>query len=687
MWYENSFKRNLIDMHIADWNPEFMSRFDPETYAENVSASGVDTAIIYANSCLGICYWPTQAGHMHEGLQGRDIFGETIAACKRRGMKVVAYYNIWNRWEFDHHPDWRMLDSQGKAARVDYGQRYGLCCPNTGYREFVRQQIHDLCSHYTFDGLWIDMIGWFGTTCYCEGCQKTYREETGYELPKDVDFSDPNWVRFIRKRQEWQMKFAQDINETARLCQPKLSVTHQCTSFLNGWQGGASMAFLHQCDYLAGDFYLGPAPEAFICKFLRAASNRKPIEFMVSRCIDLAEHTTTKSKELLTMQAMMAVSHLSAFVFIDAINPVGTLNRALYDTMRTVLDKMDCYLPYMHGSSRQLADVAIYFNPDNVTGEETADTSFMGENMFPLLKSAYTITKTLIDANIAFDVVTPKNQDWLSDYSVVILPQSLMLDEKEVQMFSSYVYNGGNLYVSGCSGLVDGDGNSYADFALADVMGIHYTGKTDWDITYMTPTLLGQPCFAEYSADSPLCIPQKQIMIQADTDTEILATRTMPYAPPRDRDRFSAAISDPPGVMTDEPALTLHGYGKGKAMYVACELETVEHTAQRKVFSDLIQSLLNHRQVLESNAPKPVQINVFERDNGQYLVNVLNFQEELPAIPVYDLRIKLHLASKIQKAYYAADGATCSFEQLDDGVLLNMRRLDVFEMVVLETEI
>ena len=31
MWYENSFKRNLVDMHIADWNPVFMSRFDPET--------------------------------------------------------------------------------------------------------------------------------------------------------------------------------------------------------------------------------------------------------------------------------------------------------------------------------------------------------------------------------------------------------------------------------------------------------------------------------------------------------------------------------------------------------------------------------------------------------------------------------------------------------------------------------
>ena len=200
MWYENSFKRNLIDMHIADWDPEFMSQFDPEAYADAVSASGVDTAIIYANSCLGICYWPTEIGHMHKGLHGHDIFGETVAACKRRGLKIVAYYNIWNRWEFDQHPDWRMRDSDGKAARIDYGQRYGLCCPNTGYRGFVEHQIRDLCSHYSFDGLWIDMIGWFGTICYCDGCRKAYKEQTGCDLPQKVNFFDPDWVRFVRKK-------------------------------------------------------------------------------------------------------------------------------------------------------------------------------------------------------------------------------------------------------------------------------------------------------------------------------------------------------------------------------------------------------------------------------------------------------------------------------------------------------
>ena len=46
MWYKNNFKRSLIDMHIPDWNPEFLSKFDPEKYADSVYASGAEVALI-----------------------------------------------------------------------------------------------------------------------------------------------------------------------------------------------------------------------------------------------------------------------------------------------------------------------------------------------------------------------------------------------------------------------------------------------------------------------------------------------------------------------------------------------------------------------------------------------------------------------------------------------------------------
>ena len=114
-WYTRSFRRNLIDMHISDFQEKYLAAYDPETYAQNLARSKVDTAILYAGSCLGICYFPTRAGYMHKNLHGRDILGETVAACRRRGLRVVIYFNIWSRWAYDTHPQWRMRDADGLA--------------------------------------------------------------------------------------------------------------------------------------------------------------------------------------------------------------------------------------------------------------------------------------------------------------------------------------------------------------------------------------------------------------------------------------------------------------------------------------------------------------------------------------------------------------------------------------------
>ena len=37
MWYSDLFRRHLLDMHIEDWDEEFLSAFSPETYVDNLA--------------------------------------------------------------------------------------------------------------------------------------------------------------------------------------------------------------------------------------------------------------------------------------------------------------------------------------------------------------------------------------------------------------------------------------------------------------------------------------------------------------------------------------------------------------------------------------------------------------------------------------------------------------------------
>jgi alpha-L-fucosidase len=76
MWIKGNYRRNLLDMHIADWNEEFLSKVDPEAYADALADAGVQAAMVKAMPHTGLCYYPTKVGRMHAGLKGRDYFGE-----------------------------------------------------------------------------------------------------------------------------------------------------------------------------------------------------------------------------------------------------------------------------------------------------------------------------------------------------------------------------------------------------------------------------------------------------------------------------------------------------------------------------------------------------------------------------------------------------------------------------------
>ena len=119
MWYKNCYRRNLVDMHIEDWDDTFLSQFNPEEYVENLKRGKINNAMIYLQSHVGLCYYPTKIGIMHRAFTGReDLIKRTIDLCHQNGITVTGYYSIhFNTREHDRHPEWRMLQENGKSRR------------------------------------------------------------------------------------------------------------------------------------------------------------------------------------------------------------------------------------------------------------------------------------------------------------------------------------------------------------------------------------------------------------------------------------------------------------------------------------------------------------------------------------------------------------------------------------------
>lgn len=682
MWYKTAYRRSVVDMHISDWDESFMSEFDAQKYVEMLVLAQVQSAVVYAHSHVGFCYFPSKVGPMHPGLKGRNILAEVINLCHQKGISVVIYYSlIFDTWAYRHHPDWKIVGPDGRGVAEQ--SRYGVCCPNSPYRDYVLALIEEICQGFDFEGIRFDMTFW-PSVCYCRHCQKRFTEEVGGELPKVVHWQDPGWVAFQRKREEWLVEFASLITSTVKRLKPQVSVEHQASTYANDWRFGVTYRLAEHSDFLQGDFYGDALAGSFARKVFQNLSHNLPPGFETSIGADLRNYMALKPRELLLAKACAALADGCAFIFIDSIEPTGVLNRTVYERMGSVFSETKVYEPYVGG--RPCQDVAIYLSTESKC--DFADNGKMVDGphlstRVPHVEAALGAAKSLRDSHIPFGVITKRNLADLSQYQVIILPNVLMIDGEEAEAFREYVRRGGALYASKYTSLITKDGRREEDFLLADVLGVSFEGETHENYTYIAPAESAKDLFAPYTARHPLGLSTSQMLVTARPGAEVLAMLTLPYTDPADPLHFASIHNDPPGRPTRHPALVLNRFGRGQALYVAGDLETCN--LHREIFIRLIQ-LVARPFAFEADAPKAVEVTLFhQEDKHRFLVNLVNFQSELPNIPVEGVKVRVRLDGRsVRRVLILPAEQEVGYTIRDGYAEFTAPRLETFAMFALD---
>lgn len=684
-WYQSAYRRNVVDMHITDWNEKFLSEFDSKEYVKMLILSQVKSAVVYAHSHVGLCNYPTKVGHTHQGFKGRNILGEVIELCHQSRIDAVVYFSlIFDSWAYQNNPDWRIIGVDGKGAAEN--RRYGVCCPNSPYRDYAAAHTEEICKNFNFEGIRFDMTFW-PTVCYCPHCKKRFAEETGGgKIPEVINWKDPLWVSFQRKREEWLIDFARLLTSTVKRIKPGVSVEHQASTYQQGWRLGVTEGLTEQNDFLQGDFYGDALQGSFVRKLFHNLSKNLPYGFETSFSPSLQNHTANKSKELLRAKTYASLADGGAFIFIDAIDPVGTLNKVVYERMGEIFDETKEYEKYLGGNLCQ--DVAVYLSTESkfdfADNGKTVDAPNLSTKM-PHVDGALNVCKSLISSHIPFGVVTKKNLDGLSRHQLLVLPNILMIDKEEVEALENYVHSGGNLYASKYTSLISKDGIRKDDFLLADLFGVSYLGETKESFTYMAPVEGENHLFSGYSQKYPLGLEGSQVMIEAKKDVKVLGKIVLPYTDPKDTNRYASIHSNPPGINTDYPAIVLNQFGKGKAIYVTGDLENSD--LHRKIFINLIKLLTNSFS-FEAKAPQPVEITAFhQEDKRRFIINLINFQKELPNIPVDGIKVKMRLDEKsAQRLVVLPEEKELDYKIKNDYAEFTVPRLETFLMLALDYE-
>lgn len=701
-WHRKAYRRMLVDMHIVDWEDDFLADFDAERMGDLYQAAGLTSVMFYCQSHVGLCYWPTKHGKMHASLKGRDLVGETLAALRRRDLAACGYFSVvFDNWAFLEHPEWRQVPVPAKAsglAGAFHGSRYGLVCPNhPQYRRYVMNQIDDLVGGYELDGMFYDMTFW-PTICVCPQCRRRFKDEAGLEIPETIDWLDGDWCAFQSARERWMREFAMEVTGRTKTVRPGIVVYHNFATVTRNWTLGVSCEQAESNDFLGADFYGDPDEQQFVCKLFSNLTPTRPLEFMTSRCVHLGDHERTKRFEDLQMQVLASTLLSGAFLAIDAVNLDGTVYPGVYERIGKVFETSSPYEPHLGGEP--VEDVAVYFSGDSKmdfreNGRHVSEAIMWGRE-YPHLAAVLGACRFLRRNHVPFGVITRSMLDRLDAFKALILPNVLRMDREEIEAVRAYVAAGGRVYASRYTSLTETCGRRGDDFLLADLFGAHFEADDLGTVTYLRMTddalrdaVRPQGYLSHFAPDDGA----GTLRLKPDVDGDVLATLTLPYAEEWGdvfHQDWASIHSSPPRTDTDTPVIVETSHGAGKVIYSAADVESIDSAANEAVFMDLLGRLLDAPLSFSADAHPAVWTNAMRQDDrSRTTLAFLNYQQSLPAVRIAETPFTLRPpdGKRFARLVRLPDGTPMDFDTDADGTLhAVLDDLDVFAMVAAEYE-
>jgi len=688
-----TYRRFYTSQHYEDWDPRIFGRYDIADFLRRVEA--LDAEVIYCSARTHNGHWFCDVGWggMHRGLKGVDQLRAFTDHFHARGKLVAAYFStIYDKQLYDEHPEWRQVDAEGRPVAADEGSWGKILCLNSPYRELLSSMLTRLVETHDIDGIFLDMTFFHANPCYCDSCTQLFQARYGAAPPRNQDWDDPLYRAFVQFRLDTNHLFVREICRAIKQANPGLSIGVQHQVLRGGAISGQTIALGREADYLYSDIYFGGGYlHMSVCtRIARAISRQKPEIGIMTRPGSHADAPNMKSLDHLRSEAFTALANGGGVMLFDIMFPDGTVQAAMWERIGRVFAEIREREPWLGG--RPLRSAAVFYSEATRIWYGRSDRRSRYDNHL------FGACRALIEEHIPHDIIVDLNSDTLAGYQVLVMPNAVCLSAAEVQAVREFVRAGGGLVCTGKTSLSNERGEPCPDYQLGDVLGISYVSDTG----------VYSKVYSRFDADSPISrrlpedgyitsrAPLAQIKLRG---ANALAHIVFPLAEPS-ADRFVNIMTNPPAVPSDWPACTLHTFGKGRAVYFAGGVDRdyadLGFPELKWVLSDAVRAASHTPLKVELKGPASVELTAFERDDGQLVVHLVNFQPETgrelahsrhqvqEIIPVRDLELTVRLHRPVRGVHLQPAGAALAHERDGDGVKVQLDRLDCHAMVVFD---
>lgn len=667
-WYQ----KPLLIMHtvLREIDAE---NYDANAVVEYLKKDGCNTLCLNAGGIVDFFQNPLQAANINRFMGKRDILKEITTACKSAGIKVIVRVDFRGVEEhiYKKFPDWFMKDEAQEpvVSRGTIVPIYASCYLGYHRNEYANEFVNYVMKNYAVDGIWHNAPGVEGI-CYCPRCKEAFSTATGKNIPalKSAAVTELDeymvWKALVADQCMERIKrttksFGEDKAYTA-----EVFTFYTVESRINSGIDLES-ARKHFDILVSVAFMTGPADTDHYYSDLNYGNSI--ITFLKSM---------TPDREAVVMWGGNGTSHrmvidpptdLKIWLW-EILSAGGRFWNCYFTNVPTLsIDNRNAYLEseahhFVKANEKLLeqqvpvANIGIYYSrPTRLSYREALPE---GTRFGTEIKGLVTV---LMESHIQYDFILDDqiSKEKLEKYKLIILPNTRCMSEEEIELFGSYIRNGGNLMATYATSLYYADGKEREDYGLAELFGVHYTGKrlNTRNDNYQYISDAKHPLVEQDSKNTKLLFNSGYTLLcKPVSQAGVICTLTpIIHNQPPDKSWVE-------NISTEFPTIVENKYGKGRVLYFSNQPDvlsyTIGHPDARNLLSRSIRYLAGDAIPVVSSAPSSVHIGLTKSliEPGQYILSLVNttsgpVRPVRDLVPVNDILVKLRLDGKSVKSY------------------------------------
>ena len=427
-----------------------------------------------------VAFYPTAVPYHHrsEFLGSRDLLGEVVAAFQRRSIRVVARMDCNYAYEdaLRAHPEWFERNRDGSPRPHNESTwLFKTCMFSPYFTEQMPAIYREIATRYPVDGFYTN--GWPSTgaleLCYCENCQRVFRDEVGGTPPAQTDASSPLYRKYydVSMRriasvwQAWQavatekradLVYVGNLGggiQTVKNVRALADVAHW---FNADYQGRAGDAVIWQC-----------AQQGRVAQSVMKGRTITNVTGSYSNSSIVWRHTAKPPAEMTMWMAQTAASGMVPWFHWLGAQPEDQRWRG---TGRQFFQWLAANEAHFR-NRRSVADIAVVYPQRTIAFSRAA----AGGSTADFVQGLYL---ALLEGRFAFDFVHEDDlgADVLRRYRAVLMPNVAFMTDAHCDAIRAYVAAGGSVLATFETSRYGEWGDARPDFGLGDVFGAAQAG-------------------------------------------------------------------------------------------------------------------------------------------------------------------------------------------------------------------